>query len=175
MTILLYFYTFMSLLAAENDFLLTSSNFSEGQPIPVEHTCQGSDQSPQLQWTNPPVGTKSFVIIVDDPDAPDPKAPKVTWVHWVLFNIPSDVSSIHQKTTSLPKGGLSGYNDWNKIGYKGPCPPIGKHRYFHKIYAIDTVITFDKTPTKKELLISIDGHILGQAQLIGTYQKSKPQ
>src|SRR6266496_3707833 len=119
---------------------LTSSAFPEGQPIPQKYTCQGSDVSPPLKWTKGPANTKSFALIADDPDAPDPKAPKMTWVHWVLHNLPATACALPEgmNLEALPVGTKEGWNDWKRIGYGGPCPPIGRHRYFHKLYALDT-------------------------------------
>jgi Raf kinase inhibitor-like YbhB/YbcL family protein len=153
--------------------VLTSPAFSHEGTIPGQYTCEGADISPPLAWSNAPTGTKSFALIVDDPDAPDPRAPKMTWVHWVLQNIPANVNSLPEDAGQhgLPPGTVQGLNDWKRPGYGGPCPPIGKHRYFVKLYALDTVLPGDR-PTKAQLLEAIQGHILAQAQLIGTYQKS---
>jgi len=154
---------------------LASSAFSDGGEIPVQYTCVGQDTSPPLAWSGMPAGTKSLVLIVDDPDAPDPKAPKMTWVHWVLYNIPPTV-------TAVPEGALAGdlspqvqfgLNDWKRTGYGGPCPPIGRHRYFHKLYALDTVLTGLDKPTKQQVEAAMKGHILAQAELVGTYQKPR--
>jgi Raf kinase inhibitor-like YbhB/YbcL family protein len=153
--------------------VLTSPAFSNEGTIPKQYTCEGADISPPLAWSNAPAGTKSFALIVDDPDAPDPRAPKMTWVHWVVQNIPADTHSLPEDAgqRGLPAGAVQGLNDWKRPGYGGPCPPIGKHRYFMKLYALDTVLSGDR-PTKAQLLQAIEGHILAQAQLIGTYQKS---
>jgi Raf kinase inhibitor-like YbhB/YbcL family protein len=152
---------------------LTSDNFSHQGEIPLKHTCEGEDTSPPLSWSGAPEGTKSFVLIVDDPDAPDPEAPKMTWVHWVLYNIPPDAQGLAEAVLArdLPPGTLQGRNDWGRTGYGGPCPPIGRHRYFHKFYALDTVLADFGTPTKKQLESAIEGHVLATAELIGTYQK----
>lgn len=153
---------------------LTSDAFDEGCAIPTRHTCEGEDLAPSLNWTNLPDGTRSLALIVDDPDAPDPKAPKMTWVHWVLYNIPADISTLAEGVTAegLPPGTLEGLNDWKRTGYGGPCPPIGRHRYFHKLYALDTILPDMGKPTKAQLEESMQGHILDQAQLMGTYEKS---
>jgi Raf kinase inhibitor-like YbhB/YbcL family protein len=121
-----------------------------------------------------PAGTKSLALIVDDPDAPDPRAPKTTWVHWLLYNIPADATELKEdeKKNGLPPGALGGLNDWKRTGYGGPCPPIGRHRYFHRLYALDTVLAGLERPTKQELLDAMQGHILAEAQLVGTYQKA---
>lgn len=152
---------------------LTSSAFENLDAIPTQYTCEGGDASPPLAWSDIPVGTKSLALIVDDPDAPDPKAPKMVYVHWVLYNIPITSSGLQESSrgAQLPQGTLQGKNDWHKIGYGGPCPPIGEHRYFFKLYALDTLLPDLKEPTKLELEKAMQGHILGQAQLIGVYQK----
>ena len=152
---------------------LTSPVFSHNGAIPKNYTCQGKDISPALKWSGLPNGTKSIALIVDDPDAPDPAAPKRVWVHWVLYNMPAGTTGLPEavSATSLPPGTRPGNNDWNRTGYGGPCPPIGRHRYFHKLYALDVVLTDLKQPTKAELLKAMAGHILETAELIGTYQK----
>jgi len=154
---------------------ITSSAFAPNAAIPALYTCEGKDLSPPLAWTGAPAGTKSFALIVDDPDAPDPNAPKMTWVHWVLYNIPPTAAGLPEavKSSELPSGTREGMNDWNRTGYGGPCPPIGRHRYFHKLYALDVVLPDLKRPTKADLERAIQGHALGQAVLIGTYQKSR--
>jgi Raf kinase inhibitor-like YbhB/YbcL family protein len=152
---------------------LTSSAFTQNGPIPKLHTCQGKDISPPLAWSGLPEGTKSLALIVDDPDAPDPAAPKMTWVHWVLYNIPPSASALKEAVApaALPPGTREGKNDWKRTGYGGPCPPIGRHRYFHKLYALDAVLPDLKQPTKAELETAMKGHVLGQVELTGTYQK----
>jgi Raf kinase inhibitor-like YbhB/YbcL family protein len=153
---------------------LTSAAFSPNGEIPRRYTCQGQDVSVPLAWSEIPAGTKSLVLIVDDPDAPDPKAPKMTWVHWLLYNIPPGTTSLAEdvKPPALPAGTLEGFNDWKRTGYGGPCPPIGRHRYFHKLYALDTVLPAMENPTKADLEQAMKGHVLGKVELIGTYQKS---
>jgi len=153
---------------------LTSSAFGQNGAIPRRHTCQGDDVSVPLAWTGIPSATRSLVLIVDDPDAPDPKAPKMTWVHWVLYNIPPGTTELAEgiKSAALPAGTLEGYNDWKRTGYGGPCPPIGRHRYFHKLYALDTVLPAMENPTRSDLEQAMKGHVLEKAELIGTYQKS---
>ncbi len=155
---------------------ITSPAFAGHEPIPRLHTCEGDDRSPALAWTGAPAGTRSFVLIVDDPDAPDPAAPKMTWVHWVLYNLPAAAQGLPEDAArgGLPDGTLEGLNDWKRTGYGGPCPPIGRHRYFHKLYALDTVLPDLSRPTKSKLLAAIDGHVLAQAELVGTYQKGAP-
>ena len=153
--------------------ILSSTAFAEGQAIPKRHTCQGQDVSVPLGWNGLPAGTKSLALVVDDPDAPDPDAPKRTWVHWVLYNIPPDAAALEAgiKPAALPHGTLQGKNDWGRTGYGGPCPPIGRHRYFHKLYALDTVLPDLRQPTKAQLERAIDGHVLAKVELVGTYQK----
>lgn len=155
-----------------SDFRLTSSAFVENGEIPKRYTCEGEDVSPPLSWSGAPAETKSFAIIVDDPDAPDPLAPKTTWVHWVLFNIPPDIERLPEDLHKLPQNSAEGRNDWKVLGYRGPCPPIGKHHYHHKIYALDTVLEAKKIATKQDLEKSMQGHILAEAQLVALYQKS---
>jgi Raf kinase inhibitor-like YbhB/YbcL family protein len=152
---------------------ITSSSFSPHGSIPARHTCDGHDTSPELFWTEVPEGTKSLVLIMDDPDAPDPAAPKRTWVHWMLYNIPPGASGLSEAivTADLPPGTLEGLNDWQRAGYGGPCPPIGKHRYFHKLYALDTVLPDLKKPTKAKLEKAMEGHVIAYSELIGLYQK----
>jgi len=152
---------------------LESSAFEHGGAIPSRYTCQGDDISPPLTWRGVPETARSLVLIVDDPDAPDPQAPKMTWVHWLLYNIPPDVSGLPENVGSanLPPGTREGLNDWNRTGYGGPCPPIGRHRYFHKLYALDTVLEGLNTPTKAELEAAMKGHIISQTELVGTYRK----
>jgi Raf kinase inhibitor-like YbhB/YbcL family protein len=154
-------------------FTLTSPMFTTGQSINKKYTCEGSDTSPPLTWSGAPAGAKSLALIVDDPDAPDPKAPRMTWVHWVLYNIPAATKSLAEGASSaaLPQGAIEGPNDFKRVRYGGPCPPIGRHRYFHKLYALDTVLPADKPLTKPALEAAMKGHILAQAELMGTYQK----
>jgi Raf kinase inhibitor-like YbhB/YbcL family protein len=160
--------------AAETRMQITSSSFSHQGSIPAKYTCEGSDTSPPLAWSGLPASAKSLALIVDDPDAPDPKAPKMTWVHWVLYAIPAQTSSLAEGASkSLPPGTRDGVNDWKRTGYGGPCPPIGQHRYFFKLYALDTVLPDLAKPTKADLLKAIEGHIVGTAELVGTYQKGQ--
>ena len=151
---------------------LTSTAFVHNASIPAKHTCQGADVSPPLAWSGAPAGTKSFALIVDDPDAPDPKAPKMTWVHWVLFNLPPSAAGLAEAVATLPPGSGEGSNDWQRTGYGGPCPPIGRHRYFHKLYALDVVLGLQR-PDKAALETAMRGHVLAEAQLVGTYQKQR--
>ena len=154
---------------------LTSTSFAEGGAIPEQHTCEGDELSPHLAWTGAPPGTKSFALIVDDPDAPDPAAPRMTWVHWVLYDIPADVAEIVEDAdpADVPKGCRDGLNDWGRSGYGGPCPPVGRHRYFHKLYALDTLLGDLKYPKKAQLEKAMKGHVLAEAVLMGTYQKKR--
>ena len=153
---------------------LTSSAFEHEGGIPKLHTCQGKDVSPPLAWGGVPKNAKSLVLIVDDPDAPDPAAPKMTWVHWVLYNIPPSATGLPQgiSPNELPDGTLEGVSDFQRTGYGGPCPPIGRHRYFHKLYALDIVLPNLMKPRKADVEKAMKGHVIGQAVLVGTYQKS---
>jgi Raf kinase inhibitor-like YbhB/YbcL family protein len=151
---------------------LNSPAFQQNGHIPSKYTCEGEDVSPPLAWEGVPNGAKSLVLIIDDPDAPDPKAPKMVWVHWVVYNIPPDTKSLPENASKarLPQSALLGLNDFKKTGYGGPCPPIGRHRYFHKLYALD--ITLDlRGATKSQIERAMRGHVLANAELIGTYQK----
>ncbi len=152
---------------------LSSSAFSQNGAIPKRYTCDGDDVSPPLAWSGVPAGTKSLALIVDDPDAPDPASPKMTWVHWVLYDIPPTASGLSEGVSSkaLPAGTKEGLNDWKRTGYGGPCPPVGRHRYFHKLYALDAVLPSLGKPTKGNLEAAMKGHILAEAQLIGTYKR----
>ncbi len=152
-------------------FHMTSASFENEGPIPPKHTCEGADSSPPLAWSNAPPGTKSFALIVDDPDAPDPRAPKMTWVHWVAYGIPPGVSALPEHAEAAQVGMHEGLNDWRATGYRGPCPPVGRHRYFHKLYALDTILPDLGSPDKAMLEGAMRGHVLGQATLIGTYAK----
>ena len=149
---------------------LTSPAFSPNGEIPSAYTCEGQDHAPPLAWTDAPAAAKSFALIVDDPDAPDPRAPKMTWVHWIIYNLP--VSTLELPAGGdLPAGTLEGVNDWKRTGWGGPCPPIGRHRYFFKLYALDTTLPDLKRPTKPQIEEAIDGHVLARAELVGTYKK----
>ena len=157
------------------EFKLVSSAFPQNGAIPRQYTCEGADRSPPLEWSGVPAETKSLVLIVDDPDAPDPGAPRMTWVHWVLYNLPPSTDGLAEAvaTPDLPTGTHEGINDWKRAGYGGPCPPIGRHRYFHKLYALDAVLPDLGTPTKARLEQAMQGHVLAGVELVGTYQKSK--
>ena len=157
----------------EETMRIVSTAFSHEGAIPLMYTCEGKDVSPPVSWSDVPPGTKSLALIVDDPDAPDPAAPKMTWVHWVLYNLPPAVDGLPESVKTLPPGAKEGVNDWKRTGYGGPCPPIGRHRYFHNLYALDAVLPDLKQPTKAKLEDAMKGHILSEARLMGTYEKVK--
>ncbi|MBI4705076.1 MAG: YbhB/YbcL family Raf kinase inhibitor-like protein [Deltaproteobacteria bacterium] len=150
---------------------LNSTAFAHQGEIPKRYTCEGDDVSPPLSWAVLPAGAKSLALVVDDPDAPDPQNPKRTWVHWVLYDIPTSATGLPEAVAQLPAGTREGKNDWNRPGYGGPCPPIGRHRYFHKLYALDVVLADLNQPTKADLEKAMSGHVIGKAELVGTYQK----
>ena len=155
---------------------LSSSAFAHLSDIPKQYTCEGGDQSPPLTWSEVPPEAKSLALIVDDPDAPDPAAPQMTWVHWVLYNISPHSTGIEAGKSGiheLPAGTLDGVNDWKRTGYGGPCPPIGRHRYFHKLYALDVVLPVLQPATKASLEKAMQGHVIAQCELMGHYQKKK--
>lgn len=150
---------------------LTSTAFSNGGEIPVQHTCEGADTSPPLAWSGVPAGTKSLALIVEDPDAPDPAAPRRIFVHWVLYNLPPAATGLAEGAASLPPGTRQGRNDQGRAGYGGPCPPIGRHRYVHRLLALDTVLPDLGEPTKAQLEDAVAGHVIDRAELVGLYQK----
>ena len=152
---------------------LSSSAFQNMGSIPALYTCDDADLSPPLEWDGVPNEAKSFALIVDDPDAPDPAAPKMVYVHWVLYDIPAATRSLPEGTTSksLPPGTREGKNDFGHTHWGGPCPPIGRHRYFHKLYALDTSLGDRGKTTKTDLLAAIKDHVLAEAQLVGTYER----
>ncbi len=152
---------------------LRSPAFSHGGKIPPLHTCEGKDTSPALEFSGAPAGTRSLALIVHDPDAPDPKAPKIDWVHWLLYNLPPDCNGLPQGVaeSALQPGTLPGVSDFKRTGYGGPCPPIGRHRYFFVLHALDTVLPDLGTPARPRLERELKGHILASAELMGTYQK----
>jgi hypothetical protein len=155
-------------------FTFSSPDIDLTKPIPSKFTCEGENISPALEWKDPPKGTQSFVLIVDDPDAPDPKAPKMTWVHWVAYDIPASVRSIPQNISSserLANGGISGFSDFKRYGYGGPCPPIGEHRYFFKLYALKTTLDLPPGKTKNDVMQAMNGKVLGETKFIGKYSK----
>ncbi len=153
---------------------LSSSAFPQFADIPSLYTCEGAEQSPPLAWSDIPAAAKSLALIVDDPDAPDPAAPKMTWVHWVLYNITPHSTGLGTGKSGIPElpaGALNGLNDWKQTGYRGPCPPIGRHRYFHKLYALDVVLPVLQPATKAALEKAMQGHIIAQCELVGYYKR----
>lgn len=149
---------------------LTSAAFTEGSPIPAHYTCDGRDVSPPLRWSGAPEGVRSFALIADDPDAP-----AGTWVHWVLYDLPAGASELPEgvpPAESVAGGGRQGRNDFGRLGYGGPCPPRGRpHRYFFKLYALDTELDLPPRATKQAVERAMRGHILAEGQLMGTYQR----
>lgn len=168
-------YTAATLAEGERNMALTlkSPDFNHLGEIPKTFTCDGQDISPALSWSELPPHTQSLVLIVDDPDAPDPAKPKMTWVHWLLYNIPPAATQLSRAVAAadLPAGTQQGKNDWKRTGYGGPCPPVGRHRYFHKLYALDIELPNLHQPNKAQLEAAMAGHIIGQTELIGTYQR----
>jgi Raf kinase inhibitor-like YbhB/YbcL family protein len=156
---------------------ITSSAFAQDASIPARHTCEGDDVSPPLAWSGMPANAKTIALIVDDPDAPDPAKPQRVYVHWVVYNIPVIVSALSENASKkgMPKGAVQGKNDWGKPEYGGPCPPIGRHRYFFKLYALDTELTGLGAATKPELERAMQGRIVASGELMGTYQKAAKQ
>jgi Raf kinase inhibitor-like YbhB/YbcL family protein len=153
---------------------LTSPSFKASGEIPPRHTCQGQDISPALAWADIPAGAKTLALVVDDPDAPDPAAPKMTWVHWVVYNIPVTATGLPEGSSGeLPSGSRVGKNDFGRAVWNGPCPPVGRHRYFFTLYALDTSLSHDFVTTKADLEKAMRGHVLGSVQLMGTYQKTR--
>jgi Raf kinase inhibitor-like YbhB/YbcL family protein len=153
---------------------ITSPAFASSATIPPRYTCEGEDVSPPLSWDGAPAGTRSFALVVEDPDAPDPAAPRRTWVHWILVDLPADATGLPEDASrnGLPNGAREGRNDWNQRGWRGPCPPIGRHRYFFKLFALDTVLFELTEPTRGELERALAGHVLASAELVGTYEKA---
>lgn len=154
---------------------LSSPAYEHNGSIPRTYTSQGENISPPLEWSGTPAGTMSFVLIVDDPDAPDPRAPQVTWVHWVLYDIPAEARSLSADAMrhGLPAGTRAGINGWKRTSYGGPAPPTGRHRYFHRLYALAVVLPDLEYPPKARLLNAMKGHVLAETQLIGTYQMTR--
>lgn len=155
---------------------LTSPAFHDRHAIPRRFTCEGEERSPPLAWSGAPAGTQSFALIVEDPDAPDPAAPQRIFVHWVLYNIPADLMVLPEggASSALPKGAAQGRNDFGERKYGGPCPPIGRHRYFFKLHALDVLLPAQTPLDKNALEGAMQGHILEQVELVGTYQKGDP-
>jgi len=152
---------------------LSSPAFAPGAAMAARHTCDGNEVSPALQWTGMPAETKSFALVVDDPDAPDPAAPQRTWVHWVLYDLPETAHGLPEAVAAaqLPAGTQQGVNDWKRTGYGAPCPPKGRHRYVFKLYALDRTLPNLHKPDKAQLLKAMEGHVVAHAELIGTYQR----
>jgi Raf kinase inhibitor-like YbhB/YbcL family protein len=165
----------METTAKTSALTLSSSAFSPGGEIPKDNTCDGRDVPPALAWSGAPKETRSFALIVDDPDAPDPRAPKTVWVHWVLYDIPATSGGLPDGATAetLPHGTKVGLNDWKKAAWNGPCPPVGRHRYFFKLYALDVQELSVQQPDKQRLEAAMNSHILARAELLGTYQRAK--
>jgi Raf kinase inhibitor-like YbhB/YbcL family protein len=161
--------------SAESRIVFGSPAFEDGGAIPTRFTCEGEGTSPALHWSNLPGGTKSLALIVDDPDAPDPKAPQRTFVHWVLYDIPASADGLPEGATqeTVPVGTRIGNHDGRERGWYPPCPPIGRHRYFFKLYALDAPIGALANPSKADLEKAMEGHILGRGVLVGSYQKQK--
>jgi hypothetical protein len=151
---------------------LFSSAFADHGAMPRKYTCDGKDLSPPLAWSDAPPDARSFALVIDDPDAPDPAAPTMVWVHWLLYNIPAGCSGLAEGAGPLPAGAREGLNDWKRTGYGGPCPPVGRHRYFHKLYALDTVLPDLRRPTRAQLEAAMRGHVLAEATLVGTYERT---
>lgn len=153
--------------------LLTSPAFEHGGEIPRQYTCDGADRSPPLVWSGVPPGTRSLVLIVEDPDAPDPAAPKRLWIHWILYDMPPDGSGLPEGVgaADLPPGTRTGLTDSGSDAWHGPCPPIGRHRYYFHLYALDTVLGDLRTPTRAKLLRAAEGHLLARVELMGTHQR----
>lgn len=160
----------LPLAAVADGFSLASRAFHEGGSIPTEHSCEGDETSPQLSWSGAPAGTKSYALIVTDPDAPDPAAPTMVWTHWVLYNIKPDVAEL-AAGDDLPPSAMAGNSSWGWTGYGGPCPPVGNHRYFFRLYALDTVLADLGQPSREQLETAMVGHIIGEAVLMGRYQR----
>ncbi|MFI5315562.1 MAG: YbhB/YbcL family Raf kinase inhibitor-like protein [Myxococcota bacterium] len=161
-------------LALALGFALRSPAFADHAAIPARFSCEGDGASPPLEWSAPPAGTQSLALVVSDPDAPDPAAPKRTWVHWLVYDLPAETRSLAEGVArrDLPPGTRDGKNDWNRTGWGGPCPPIGRHRYFFELYALDQSLGDRGGLTKSELEKAIEGHVLARAELVGTYEKT---
>jgi Raf kinase inhibitor-like YbhB/YbcL family protein len=153
---------------------ITSIAFEQGRDIPARYTCEGEDVSPPLAWSGIPSNAKTIALIVDDPDAPDPAKPQRVYVHWVVYNIPVSATSLNENASKggMPKGAVQGTNDWGKPEYGGPCPPIGRHRYFFKLYVLDSELTGLSAASKADLERAMKGHVIDSGELIGTYKKA---
>jgi hypothetical protein len=158
---------------ATSSMQLRSPDFQADGALPTRFTCDGDSVSPALQWSGAPAGTRSLALVVDDPDAPDPAAPQRTWVHWVLYDLPADSTGLPQgaRAEQLPAGTRQGRNDWDRSGFGAPCPPKGRHRYVHTLYALDTVLPDLHEPDKAQLLARMKGHVIATARLVGTYER----
>lgn len=154
-------------------FTLTSPVFADNGEIPILYACEGEDISPPLRWTGVPPEAKSLVLIVDDPDAPDPAHPKMTWLHWVLYNLPAELTGLAEGISRLPGTSVTGVNSWNRHNYGGPCPPIGRHRYFFKLYALDRLLDRLVPGSGEQVEAAMRGHVLSSTQIMGTYQKTR--
>lgn len=161
--------------AAAGDLKLTSAAFTHQGSIPTRYTCEGSDISPPLSWSGIPEGTHSLALIVSDPDAPDPAAPRMTWYHWVLYAIPPEVTALPENANPQHVSAAirDGKNSWGHPGYGGPCPPIGRHRYFFHLYALDKKLDVQGQPSAQELRQAMQGHVIADTELMGTYEKGR--
>jgi Raf kinase inhibitor-like YbhB/YbcL family protein len=147
-------------------FELTSVIIAHEQPIPAQYSCDGEDKSPPLDWNDPSAGTQSFALIMDDPDAPGG-----TWDHWIVFNIPAEARHLPEAVSAGEIGATFGKNSWGRGDYGGPCPPSGTHRYFFKLYALDTTLSLDESAGKEQVLAAMEGHILAETELMGTFSR----
>jgi len=154
---------------------LTSPAFAAGNAIPSRYTCEGQGMSPPLAWKGVPAGAKSLLLIEEDPDAPDPAAPRATWAHWLVYDLPPTLHGLPEGVShaALPAGAREGRNDWKQTSYGGPCPPIGRHRYVHELYALDVVLGDLHLPDEHALETAMRGHVIARAELVGTYQKQR--
>jgi Raf kinase inhibitor-like YbhB/YbcL family protein len=157
---------------SRTDLVLTSPAFAPGTEIPRRFTCSGGDVSPALSWSAAPARTRSFALLVEDPDAPDPAAPRGIWTHWVLYDIPKSARTLREgvRAGALPAGTRQGLNDWHSVGYRGPCPPVGRHRYFFRLYALDVVLPNMGRPSRNAIAMAVHGHVLATGELMGTCQ-----
>jgi Raf kinase inhibitor-like YbhB/YbcL family protein len=154
---------------------IQSPAFSPMGPIPRKYTCDGDNVAPPLEWSGPPEGTQTFALIVEDPDAPDPAAPQRVFVHWIAYDLPRTAAGLPEgaTTATLPRGAREGKNDWGRTGYGGPCPPKGRHRYFFRLYALDTRLDDLRAPSKADLEVAMAGHVLATAEVVGTYERTR--